>query len=194
LGIKPETKSVDTPRPKYDRTNRYLKTEKTPEKEEEKPTFKSLRLTRKVITFTLTSKSKESPKKPKYDKESRKIAKDELTKKDETKGIPEFKNLRTTRKVVNIEYKHKVIEKIIKPVRKVINLELIKTKPSSVDRKIQTTEMEKEKSPIKGIIKKTLKTESPIKEETPRIRFTEPEDKKEEDKEFERRKKKKSNF
>ncbi len=123
----------ETPkRGRYDRTSRYPK-EVTPTKEEikqEMPTFKTLRTSKKVISFSLTPKGRESPKRPKYDRESRRAAKEEeIPKKEESKDQPQFKLLKPSKKVVNIEYKVKVPIKEIKPVTKVVNIELIKIKP-----------------------------------------------------------------
>ena len=69
---------------------------------------------------------------------------------------------------MNIEYKVKIPIKVIKPVRKVVNIELIKIKPKSIERTTQTIQaLKTEESPKKGIIKKSLVS----KEDIPRIKF-----------------------
>ena len=93
---------------------------------------------------------------------------EEMPKKEESKDQPQFKLLKPSKKVVNIEYKVKVPIKVIKPVRKVVNIELIKIKPKSIERTTQTIqELQAEESPKKGIIKKSLVS----KEDIPRIKF-----------------------
>ncbi len=69
---------------------------------------------------------------------------------------------------MNLEYKVKVPIKVIIPVRKVVNIELIKIKPKWIERTTQTIqELKTEESPKKGIIKKSLVS----KEDIPRIKF-----------------------